>query len=137
MQRRALTIREKAFGREHQVISSSCLGLGNIYRFFFSSTRRHTSLQGDWSSDVCSSDLSTASITTPWRPFLLPFSRVFACGSNMLIMLRHVATLAPAPVLMTGSLAVSAPTAVVLSMFHPLDATVMIVLWNFGVAAVL
>jgi hypothetical protein len=55
----------------------------------------------------------------------------------MLIMLRHVATLAPAPVLMTGSLAVSAPTAVVLSMFHPLDATVMIVLWNFGVAAVL
>src|SRR5688500_20290875 len=26
--------------------------------FFFSSRRRHTSLQGDWSSDVCSSDLS-------------------------------------------------------------------------------
>src|SRR6266850_5996711 len=25
--------------------------------FFFSSRRRHTSLQGDWSSDVCSSDL--------------------------------------------------------------------------------
>src|SRR5688500_17047606 len=24
--------------------------------FFFSSRRRHTSLQGDWSSDVCSSD---------------------------------------------------------------------------------
>src|SRR5256885_12031963 len=29
--------------------SSSC--------FFFSSRRRHTRLQGDWSSDVCSSDL--------------------------------------------------------------------------------
>src|SRR2546426_9234217 len=32
--------------------------------FFFSSRRRHTRLQGDWSSDVCSSDLwdpSTAS----------------------------------------------------------------------------
>src|SRR5256885_15981203 len=32
-----------------------------IYRdvlfFFFSSRRRHTRLQGDWSSDVCSSDL--------------------------------------------------------------------------------
>src|SRR5256885_11954932 len=30
---------------------SSCLF------FFFSSRRRHTRLQGDWSSDVCSSDL--------------------------------------------------------------------------------
>src|SRR2546426_6853322 len=26
-------------------------------QFFFSSRRRHTRLQGDWSSDVCSSDL--------------------------------------------------------------------------------
>src|SRR5256885_7450213 len=26
---------------------------------FFSSIRRHTRLQGDWSSDVCSSDLET------------------------------------------------------------------------------
>src|SRR5574337_435364 len=30
-----------------------CVGL-----FFFSSRRRHTRLSGDWSSDVCSSDLS-------------------------------------------------------------------------------
>src|SRR5688500_20050299 len=28
--------------------------------FFFSSRRRHTRLQGDWSSDVCSSDLIPA-----------------------------------------------------------------------------
>src|SRR5688500_20342585 len=28
--------------------------------FFFSSRRRHTRLQGDWSSDVCSSDLEEA-----------------------------------------------------------------------------
>src|SRR5256885_9497886 len=28
--------------------------------FFFSSRRRHTRLQGDWSSDVCSSDLTEA-----------------------------------------------------------------------------
>src|SRR5688500_335958 len=28
------------------------------YYFFFSSRRRHTRLQGDWSSDVCSSDLA-------------------------------------------------------------------------------
>src|SRR5256885_2411375 len=32
--------------------------------FFFSSRRRHTRLQGDWSSDVCSSDL----IWTEYRP---------------------------------------------------------------------
>src|SRR5256885_3996037 len=30
---------------------------GMFYFFFFSSRRRHTRLQGDWSSDVCSSDL--------------------------------------------------------------------------------
>src|SRR5688500_20382469 len=28
-----------------------------VFSFFFSSRRRHTRLQGDWSSDVCSSDL--------------------------------------------------------------------------------
>src|SRR5688500_19536252 len=31
--------------------------LSVIVFFFFSSRRRHTRLQGDWSSDVCSSDL--------------------------------------------------------------------------------
>src|SRR5205807_5399076 len=30
--------------------------------FFFSSRRRHTRLQGDWSSDVCSSDLDRTAI---------------------------------------------------------------------------
>src|SRR5256885_4345485 len=29
----------------------------SFHFFFFSSRRRHTRLQGDWSSDVCSSDL--------------------------------------------------------------------------------
>src|SRR5256885_4962865 len=34
--------------------------------FFFSSRRRHTRLQGDWSSDVCSSDLHGAfELTVP------------------------------------------------------------------------
>src|SRR5205807_7745882 len=32
--------------------------------FFFSSRRRHTRLQGDWSSDVCSSDLGNDVIFT-------------------------------------------------------------------------
>src|SRR5256885_8430672 len=31
--------------------------------FFFSSRRRHTRLQGDWSSDVCSSDLRAGSFS--------------------------------------------------------------------------
>src|SRR6266850_1864198 len=31
-----------------------------MFYFFFSSRRRHTRLQGDWSSDVCSSDLARA-----------------------------------------------------------------------------
>src|SRR5256885_2888146 len=33
--------------------------------FFFSSRRRHTRLQGDWSSDVCSSDLLACPISDP------------------------------------------------------------------------
>src|SRR5256885_6399108 len=36
--------------------------------FFFSSRRRHTRLQGDWSSDVCSSDLFVAGGIAPPRP---------------------------------------------------------------------
>src|SRR5256885_3967422 len=34
-------------------------GGSELCDFFFSSRRRHTRLQGDWSSDVCSSDLPT------------------------------------------------------------------------------
>src|SRR5205807_7964793 len=37
----------------------------NLTTFFFSSRRRHTRLQGDWSSDVCSSDLRLPSATWP------------------------------------------------------------------------
>ncbi|WP_322025842.1 NrsF family protein [Burkholderia sp. BCC1977] len=55
----------------------------------------------------------------------------------LLIMLRHVAHLAPMPVAMTGSLAVSAITGVALSLFHPLDATVMILVWNVGLTVIL
>src|SRR5205807_4641511 len=35
--------------------------------FFFSSRRRHTRLQGDWSSDVCSSDLFGLGYSTTSR----------------------------------------------------------------------
>src|SRR5256885_13110264 len=46
--------------------------------FFFSSRRRHTRLQGDWSSDVCSSDLHAAAPSTfdrehawPWLSYVI------------------------------------------------------------------
>src|SRR5256885_12444805 len=46
-----------------------CIGLSScrvlavfLVFFFFSSRRRHTRLQGDWSSDVCSSDLKVGRI---------------------------------------------------------------------------
>src|SRR5688500_20306777 len=35
--------------------------------FFFASRRRHTRLQGDWSSDVCSSDLERHRACGPGR----------------------------------------------------------------------
>src|SRR5256885_11851617 len=41
--------------------------------FFFSSRRRHTRLQGDWSSDVCSSDLAP---DAPYCPPDAPFERL-------------------------------------------------------------
>src|SRR5256885_11564188 len=37
-----------------------CSATSSSFVFFFSSRRRHTRLQGDWSSDVCSSDLAEA-----------------------------------------------------------------------------
>src|SRR5256885_302174 len=39
-------------------MSCALIDRRNYSDFFFSSRRRHTRLQGDWSSDVCSSDLA-------------------------------------------------------------------------------
>src|SRR6266480_7681749 len=39
-----------------------------FYFFFFSSRRRHTRLTCDWSSDVCSSDLSGGALTLDPEP---------------------------------------------------------------------
>ncbi|GCB05276.1 NrsF family protein [Ralstonia sp. SET104] len=55
----------------------------------------------------------------------------------LLMMLRYVAWLSPAPVAMCGSLAIAALAAVALSILHPLDATALILLWNFGATLVL
>ncbi len=53
---------------------------------------------------------------------------------TMLVMLRYAAVLRPISIVLMGSLAVSAITATALSMFHPLDANVMILGWNLGTA---
>ena len=53
---------------------------------------------------------------------------------TMLVMLRHAGPLRPTATTLTGSLAVAAITATALSLFHELDATVMILLWNLGTA---
>lgn len=53
----------------------------------------------------------------------------------MLMMLRYAAPLRPTAATLTGSLAVAAITATALSLFHDLDATLMILMWNLGTAA--
>jgi hypothetical protein len=54
---------------------------------------------------------------------------------TMLLMLRHAAPLRPTAATLTGSLAVAAITALALSFFHKLDASLMILMWNLGTAA--
>jgi len=53
----------------------------------------------------------------------------------MLVMLRYAAPLRPTAVTLTGSLAVAAITATALSLFHTVDATLMILMWDLGTAA--
>lgn len=52
-------------------------------------------------------------------------------------MLRYAAMLRGGAVAMMGGLAVSAVTATALSLFHDHDATVMILVWNLGTAALI
>src|SRR6266566_8421437 len=67
----------------------SWAGLSESMTFFFSSRRRHTRLQGDWSSDVCSSDLwlnwltilaAVAGIADPVVRDFVPFVPSVAAG---------------------------------------------------------
>jgi hypothetical protein len=52
----------------------------------------------------------------------------------MLVMLRYAAALRPTAVVLTGSLAVAAIATTGLSLFHDLDATIMVLTWNVGTA---
>jgi Negative regulator of sigma F len=55
----------------------------------------------------------------------------------MVVMLRHAALLRAAPVALCGSLAVAAITSSALSLLHDLDATIMVLIWNLGTAALI
>ncbi|MSQ71973.1 MAG: DUF1109 domain-containing protein [Betaproteobacteria bacterium] len=55
----------------------------------------------------------------------------------LVLMLRYAALFRPTLVVTLGSLAVAALAASALSLFHSLEATAMILMWNFGVAALL
>lgn len=53
----------------------------------------------------------------------------------LFVMIRRAGPLRPTPVVVCGALSVAGITATALSLFHTLDATVLILLWNFGTAA--
>src|SRR5256885_9500581 len=61
---------------------------------FFSSRRRHTRLQGDWSSDVCSSDLWKAEVrlapgwtlnTTAFPPATMPIPLLMIVSVGLVV----------------------------------------------------
>jgi hypothetical protein len=58
-------------------------------------------------------------------------------STAMLIMLRYAAFLRPTLVCAVGGLAVAAMTAFALSLFHDLEATMMVLIWNIGVAIII
>src|SRR5256885_10652866 len=72
---------ELAPGRPHRRYGGRFILATESVSFFFSSRRRHTRLQGDWSSDVCSSDL--AALRSVGRGESVP--RKLICGSGGLI----------------------------------------------------
>jgi hypothetical protein len=80
------------------------------------------SLPGAVTVEAASSCVGTLVLTS------LPLSLV------LFAMLRYAAPLQPFSTIVAGSLAVSAVTSTALSLFHPLDATVMVLGWNLGTA---
>lgn len=59
----------------------------------------------------------------------------FPLSLVMLVMLRYTARLHPTAAILMGSLAVAAMTATALALFHVIDASMMILMWNLGTAA--
>jgi hypothetical protein len=58
-------------------------------------------------------------------------------SAAMLVMLRYAAFLRPTETSAMGGLAIAACAAFALSLFHDLDASAMILMWNLGVAALI
>jgi len=58
-------------------------------------------------------------------------------SAALFVMLRHTARLHPTMVGMMGGLASAGVAATALSLFHELDATVMVLVWNLGAAALI
>src|SRR5256885_5204375 len=85
----------RLFVRALFCINTSLL-LSISHFFFFSSRRRHTRLQGDWSSDVCSSDLKLhrQGYAAIWRKELGEAYHVIAVLANVLRIHRFAAHLA-------------------------------------------
>src|SRR5256885_5696772 len=65
------------------------IGSQYLLFFFFSSRRRHTRLQGDWSSDVCSSDLPQTTMSVPEITPPEP-KQAGGCGTVLLILIGLV-----------------------------------------------
>src|SRR6202011_1456399 len=59
--------------------STPSSGTGNFIFSFFSSRRRHTRLVSDWSSDVCSSDLT---VVVPFIAFAIVLLANWLKGSD-------------------------------------------------------
>lgn len=55
-------------------------------------------------------------------------------SAALLLMLKYAVFVRPMAVALVGGLAVSGLTAVALSLFHVLDASILIVMWNLGTA---
>ena len=55
----------------------------------------------------------------------------------LLVMLRHTARLYPTTVAMMGGLASAGVAATALALFHEIDASVMVLLWNLGAAVLI
>src|SRR2546430_4520078 len=72
-------------GKNNHAVSPACIAA--LLVFFFSSRRRHTRFDCDWSSDVCSSDLSSpvrwciAASPSEWRCRSSP-SAPSRCGAR-------------------------------------------------------
>src|SRR5690348_17844267 len=54
-------------------------------RFFFSSRRRHTRWTGDWSSDVCSSDLMPACLVPQCQFYAVPEPQLVVDGPEIVL----------------------------------------------------